>query len=237
MNTTLLFKTPAVLVLCTALSACLGGSGSSTSSTSGGGASSAGSSGGSSKGSSGGSTKGGSLSDYQSRFDAANGQVPTQTAITGKASYSGEVSVRTGANASDDQEAVIGDLAMNIDFDSNVARPIEATVSNLSGEVNGVQTDIGGELSTNNAPSGVNAISTTNVTIMGEQNTFTGMSTELRGKLTDPNGALSGDAIMTMQGDFKGNDGASVSGATAVSIKPETGSDILTGGTFYADKD
>ncbi|MEP5153536.1 hypothetical protein [Planktotalea sp.] len=241
------FFLPATLAMSTMLMGCISNpsvtgttssSGGTPAATSGGGTTSGGStSGGTSGGTGGGTGGGGSLSAYETAFNAANGQLPTQTAITGNATYSGQVNVLTGANAADQNESVTGDLAMTIDFTPNVARPISSTVNNIAGEVNGVQTNIAGTLSTANAPNGVNAISTTNLNIAGQPTTFTGLSTELRGTLTDPTDTLSGNTIMTMQGDFKGADGASVTGSTGVSITPANNPTIITGGTFYADKD
>jgi hypothetical protein len=181
-------------------------------------------------------TGGGSLSAYETAFNAANGQLPTLTPITGNATYTGEVNILTNANTGNAQESVTGDLAMAIDFGPNVARPINATVNNIAGKVNGVQTSIAGELSTANAPTGVNAITTSVVNVAGQPTTLTGMSTELQGTLNDPTSTLSGDALMTLQGSFRGNDGAAVSGASAVAIRPNGAPNIITGGTFYANK-
>ena len=69
---------------------------------------------------------------------------------------------------------------------------------------------------------------------MQGQSTVTGMSVGLEGTLTDANSVLSGDALMTLQGNFVGTDGAAVFGAAGVIIRPTTGANIITGGTYYA---
>ena len=99
-------------------------------------------------------------SNFDTEFMAVQGLLPTQTPIIGSASYLGEVAVLTNANAGNADERVVGDLTMIIDFDAT-SDPITATVDNLEGEVNGVQTTIGGALSTAHATNQVNAISAT----------------------------------------------------------------------------
>ena len=213
-----------VLFACGFLAGCFGSSGgSSTGAAAGGGA--------------GGGGGGGSLTAYETAFNTAsqtNG--PTQTRLTGTANYTGQVSVRTNANAANTDEAVVGDLDMAINFDAN-SDPINATVDNLQGEIDGAQTAIAGTLSTANATNQVNAISATQVNIPGQgASTITGLSVGLEGTLSDPSGTLSGDTLMTLQGNFVGANGASVFGANAVAIRPNTGPDIITGGTFYSNR-
>jgi hypothetical protein len=178
------------------------------------------------------------LTAYETAFNAASQtQVATQTRLTGTANYTGQVSVRTNANSANTDEAVVGDLDMAINFDAN-SNPINATVDNLQGEVDGTQTTIAGTLSTANATNQVNAISATDLNIPGQGTaTITGLSVGLEGTLSDPSGTLSGDALMTLQGNFVGANGASVFGANAVGIRPNTGADIITGGTFYGNRD
>jgi len=184
----------------------------------------------------GGGSGGNAVTSYDTAFSAVQMTPPTQTALNGVAVYTGEVSVRTDANSSLMDERVFGDLAMTVDFDA-ANDPITATVNNIAGEINGVQTSIGGELSTANANNQVNAITATTINVPGQgQSTVTGMSLGLEGTLTDPTGTLSGDALMTLQGNFVGNDGAGVFGASAVAIRPSSGPDFITGGTFYAEK-
>ena len=198
-------KVGAALVCCAGLAGCLGGG-------SGGGGGTAG----------GGAATGSSLSSFSSKFNQISGQQATLTALTGTASYTGEVSVRTQANSQNADEAVVGDLDMDINFDAN-ASPITATASNFSGEVNGVQTDITGSLSTANAQNQVNAISATNTGV----GTITGLSVGLEGTLSDPTGTLTGDALLTLQGTFRGNNGASINGASGAIIRPSSGPEVL----------
>lgn len=228
----------AVLISCAFLAGC-SGSGSGTASGGGGGASAGGgSAGGGSAGGGGGSAGGGSLAAYQASFDTASQTAgPTQTRLTGTANYTGQVSVRTNANAANADEAVVGDLDMAINFDAN-SDPIDASVDNLQGEIDGTQTTISGTLSTANATNQVNAISATNVNIPGQGPvTITGISVGLEGTLSDPTGTLSGEALMTLQGNFVGTNGASVFGANGVGIRPSSGANIITGGTFYGNQD
>lgn len=221
------------LFACGFLAGCSGSSGSVV----GGGGAGGGAGGGGGGGGAGGSGSG-SLAAYQTAFDAAsqtNG--PTQTRLTGTANYIGQVSVRTNANSANAEEAVVGDLDMGINFDAN-SNPITATVDNLQGEVDGTQTAIAGTLSTANATNQVNAISATDVNIPGQgTSTITGLSVGLEGTLSDPSGTLSGDALMTLQGNFVGTNGASVFGANSVAIRPTSGADLITGGTFYGNRD
>lgn len=245
-----------VLLACLSLSACFGsssgsgasggaGTGGAGSGGSGSGGSGSGGSGGGSGGSgsgSGGAGSGGSAgggSTFQSSFDAANLQPPTQTALSGSADYTGEISVRTNANAADADEVLIGDLDMNVNFNAGATRPITASATNFAGEIDGTAVTATGTLSTANAPNGVNAVSTTNLNIPGAgATTFTGLSTELRGTLSEPTDNLSGAVIMTLQGDMRGTNGAAVAGANGVSIEPTGGgASIITGGTWYADRD
>ena len=111
---------------------------------------------------------GGSLSNV-SEF-RVNGTQATLTRLSGTASYTGQVSIRTDPNVMD-SDTVEGDLNMNINFDAG-ANPISATATNFSGVVNGQQTNINGTLSTANAQNQVNAISSTNTGV----GTLTGMS-------------------------------------------------------------
>ncbi|WP_147124308.1 hypothetical protein [Shimia ponticola] len=208
-------KTGVAVLCCAALAGCLGGGGS-------------GGSGNGAGGSGGGG--GGSLSNYEREFNRVNGTQATLTRLSGTASYTGQVSIRTDPNVQD-SDTVEGDLNMDINFDAG-ANPISATATNFSGVVNGQQTDITGTLSTANAQNQVNAITATNTGV----GIVTGMSVGLEGTLSDPNGSLSGDALMTLQGNFRGNNGAGVSGAAAVAIDPSSGPAVITGGTFYADR-
>ena len=176
-------------------------------------------------------------SAFDKAFQAAQGQLATQTPLTGSASYKGQVSVRTTANAADTDESVYGDLAMTVNFAPNQARPISATVDNISGNINGQATDVAGSLSTANAPTQINAVTATNVNIpIQGQITSTGLSVGMEGKLTDPTGTLSGDALMILQGTMVGTNGASTFGSNSVVIKPASGANVITGGTFYANK-
>lgn len=221
-----------VLLACLSLSAC---SGSSSGSGTGGGGTGGGGTGGGGTG--GGGAGGGGT--FQSSFDAANLQPPTQTALSGSADYTGQISVRTNANAADTDEVLIGDLDMNVNFNAGATRPITASATNFAGEIDGTAVTATGTLSTANAPNGVNAVSTTNLNIPGVgATTFTGLSTELRGTLSEPTDNLSGDVVMTLQGDMRGTNGASAVGANGVSIEPTGGgAAIITGGTWYADRD
>ena len=116
--------------------------------------------------------------------------------------------------------------------------PSNSKVHTRQGEGAGKQTTIAGTLSTANATNQVNAISATDLNIPGQGTaTITGLSVGLEGTLSDPSGTLSGDALMTLQGNFVGANGASVFGANAVGIRPNTGADIITGGTFYGNRD
>lgn len=219
-----------VLVACGFLAGCFGNGSSSTSAGAGGGAGS----GGGGAGSGGG---GGSLTAYETAFNAASQtHGPTQTRLTNTATYSGQVKVLTGLNVGNADEAVVGDLEMAINFDAN-SNPITATVDNLEGEVDGTQTTVAGTLSTANATNQINTITESQVNIPGQgASTFTGMSVGLEGTLSDPTGNLSGEALMTMQGNFVGPDGESVFGANSVGIRPTTGPDIIVGGTFYGNR-
>lgn len=220
-------KVSVLFITCVSLSACFGSSGSSTSTG-------AGSGGGT--GSGGGS--GGSGNTFTTGFDTVNLLPPTQTALSGSADYTGEVSIRTNANAANTDEVLVGDLDMNVNFNPNTARPITATAGNFAGEIDGTQVTATGTLSTANAPSGVNAVSTTAVNIPGQgAATFTGLSVELRGTLAEPTDNLTGDVVMTMQGDMRGTDGAAAAGAAGVSVQPASGPAIITGGTWYMNKD
>lgn len=185
-------------------------------------------------GTGGGSGGGGSVADFDTNFEQIQMTAPTTTALAGTATYNGEVSVRTNANSSLMDERVFGDLAMTINFNAG-SDPISATVSNIAGEINGVQTSVAGELSTAGANQ-VNAVTATNINLPTGTSTVTGMSVGLEGTLTDPTGTLSGDALMTLQGNFVGNDGAGVFGASSVAIRPNSGPDFISGGTFYAEK-
>ena len=185
----------------------------------------------------GGANGGNSVLDYDTAFESVQLTQVTQTPLTGTADYSGQVSIRTNANSNLMDERVFGDLAMSIDF-SAANNPITATVNNIAGEINGVQTSIGGELSTANANNQVNAISDTTINVPGQgSSTVTGMSVGLEGTLSDPSSTLSGEALMTLQGNFVGNDGAAVFGASSLAVRPNSGPDVITGGTYYAEKD
>ncbi len=213
-------RTISSVCMCTVLAGCLG-------STGGGGAGGGG----------GGGGGGGSLSAYETAFNSASQtNQPTQTAITGTASYTGQVKVLTNANAADAKEAIVGDLNMTINFDSN-NRPVDATVNNFAGEVNGVQTSVAGSLTTANAPTQINTItaSVVNLPVIGPVTT-TGLSVGMEGALSDPTGTLTGDALMILQGTFVGANGASVFGSNSVIIDPATGANIITGGTFYSNR-
>ncbi len=227
------FKIVIVGLVCTSLSACFGSS--SGSGTSGAGA---GSGGGAGAGSGGGSGGSGGTTDFDTNFEAAQLKGPTRTALQGSADYTGQVRILTGANAGNADEALVGDLDMNINFDGG-SRPISATASNFAGEVDGTAVTSTGTLSTANAPSGVNAVTTSTVNIPGQGAAeFTGLSVELRGDLSESTGAMSGATLMTMQGNMVGDDGESAFGAAGVSIEPSSGgAAIITGGTWYADKD
>lgn len=208
-------KIAAVTVACTSLSACFG---SSTSGVAGVGGV-AGS------------------SDYDTNFAAAQGKLATTTALTGSADYKGEIEILTGLNQGNADESVIGDLEMNVNFDGG-SRPITATASGFEGEVNGTQVTVDGTLSTANAPNGINAVTATTVEVPVVGSVVsTGLSVQLEGSLSEETEQLTGDAQLTLQGTFVGTEGASVFGSAAGIIDPATGPNVITGGTWYADKD
>ena len=142
----------------------------------------------------------------------------------------------TLANSADATEALVGDLDMNVNFGSGVANPVTATAGNFSGNVNGVATTVTGTLSTANAiTNDVNSVSTTTNAAVG---TITSATATLRGTVSDPTGALSGDARMILNGNFKEAGGAKLSGGHQTTIFPTGGgTSIATGGSLYADKD
>lgn len=185
----------------------------------------------------GGTPTGGTTS--QAAFDAKSQSyiflVPTSTPLSGSADYTGEISVLTQANTADPTEAVVGDLDMSVNFGSGVTNPVTATVGNFSGNVNGASTTVSGTLSTANAiANDVNLVTATST----GAGTITGATATLRGTITDPSGALSGDARMILNGNFKEADGAKMSGGHQTTIFPTGGgTSIATGGSLYADKD
>lgn len=176
-------------------------------------------------------------SNFQTNFDAAAGTLATTTELTGSADYTGEVRILTGLNAGDASEALIGDLDMNVNFDAN-SRPVTATASGFAGEINGTQVTVDGTLSTDNAPNGINDISATNVTVPVQgQITLTAVSVEMQGSLSESTNQISGDALLTLQGQFRGDNGASVLGAAGVIYDPTNGPRTITGGDWYANRD
>jgi len=216
-----------------------GGSSTGGGATTGGTTGSSTTGGGTTGGATGGGTTGGGSTSTQAAFDATSQSyiflLPTSQPITGTASYTGEISVLTLANTADPTEAVVGDLDMNVNFGSGVVNPVTATAGNFSGNVDGQATTVIGTLSTANAIAGdINQV-TAQSTVAG---TITGATAILRGTVSDPSGALSGDARMILNAGFKEADGAKLSGGHQTTIFPTGGgTTIATAGSLYADKD
>lgn len=163
----------------------------------------------------------------------------TQTPITGTATYKGEVSMLTLANANDSAEALVGDLDMAVDFGAGVTNPVTATAGNFAGKVNGVDTTVMGTLSTANAiANDVNSVTANVSNLPGVgQVTLTGVTATLRGDVTDPTGQLAGSARMILNGNLKEANGAKLSGGHQTTIFPTDGStSIATSGSIWADK-
>lgn len=233
-----------ILGLATMLSGCLGsnggggdtpGAGTPGGGTPGGGTPGGGTPGGGTPGAGtpgGGTPGGGAMTPTQ--FDAKNIEyifLPSTTQpLTGTADYAGRVSVLTLANDADATEAVYGDLNMSVDFGTGVTNPITGTVGNFAGKVGGVDTVIGGTLSTANALSNDSNSVTTVSSLTSATATF-------RGAVSDPTGALTGDARMILNGNFKEDGGAKLSGGHQTTILPsDGGTSIATSGSMFADR-
>ncbi|MEM1301688.1 MAG: hypothetical protein AAGH17_03815 [Pseudomonadota bacterium] len=209
-------KVSAALICCASLAGCLG-LGPSNNGGGGGGAA---------------ATTTSSLAQFDSKFNEVSGLPATLTKLTGTAEYTGKVSIRTDPNAPPtSSDVVVGDLDMDIDFDNGTS-PITATATNFNGSVNGQDVTIDGTLSTANAQNQVNAVTSTNTGV----GTVTGISVGLEGALSDPNSTLTGDALMTLQGTFRGDNGAAINGASGLVVRPSSGPNVVTGGQFYAER-
>ncbi|MDF1727008.1 MAG: hypothetical protein P1U53_04570 [Sulfitobacter sp.] len=213
----------------------LAGGGATGGGATGGGSTGGGATGGGATG--GGATGGGTPQLTPAEFDAKvldyTFRVPTSTPLSGTAGYTGRISLLTLANTIDPTEAVHGDLNLNVDFDSTTATPVTGTAGNFAGQINGVDRTVTGTLDTANAIAGdVNSVDV-NVTGAG---TLTSVTTFMRGDLSDPDGALTGSARMILNGNLKEANGAIMAGGHQTTITPTTGSNIGTGGSFYADR-
>jgi hypothetical protein len=234
----------AVLSLAGCMGGTNGGASSSTPATggsgagagTGGGASSGGGTGG---GATGGGTGGGGAamtsSAYTTKLLEYTFLSPTQTPVSGSASYTGKVQVLTLANQADPTESIFGDVNMAVDFAPGAVKPVSGTVGNFAGQVGGVDVVVAGTLSTANAaqndPNFVSAQfnQPTGVTLTSVTGTFAG-------DLTDPQSALSGSATMIISGNLKEAGGQKLAGGNSVSINSPNAPFIATSGGFYADK-
>ena len=84
--------------------------------------------------------------NFLDAFNASQAKLTTTTPLTGNADYTGQVEVHTTQSTTDADNVVYGDVAMSVDFDG-AATPIVASVTNFEGRIGGVDTKVGGTLS------------------------------------------------------------------------------------------
>lgn len=198
------------IVMCTAVSGCFGTTGTTT------------------------TTPG--ASTYSTAYAAAQGQIQTQTPLTGTASYSGRthIDLPDANNAGQNNGYLEGDLDLTIDFDA-ANNPISGTASNFTGELDGAATSATGTLTTA-ASSGVNAISatTTILPVIGSITT-TGLIAGLNGDLTDVGSGTTSNVELGLIGTFTGNNGSGAFGAASAVVQTAGQANVITSGTFYLD--
>jgi hypothetical protein len=174
---------------------------------------------------------------YQENFDRVSGVMLSTTALTGTANYSGQVNILTNQNPDDNMESVTGDLDMTVNFDG-AARPIEATAGNFAGRVGGQDVTIEGTLSTAGVTSGPNdvPVNVVSVPVAGQPDIIqTGLAVTMEGTLSESTSQLSGDAQLTLLGNFT-TEGRGAFGTAGLGLEPSEGPDLITGGTFWADR-
>lgn len=153
-----------------------------------------------------------------------------------------------------DDNTVIGDLVMTVDFASGATNPITATANNFAGTVGGTAVTVGGELTT--AAHIANATGTPNNTVatstspnpLGGTITATQVSATLSGTLTDTSGVsgLAGDVNASILAPTSGpvptgaslasDDPRAIRGPFSVSIQPNGGALATTTGTFVVTR-
>ena len=166
----------------------------------------------------------------------------TTTQLTGTANYKGDVLVDTIAN-SDPGDYLVGDLDIDMNFDQKTNNPMSGTATNFRGQLGGQDIALNGTLSTSDPLNGspVNEIGENSFAVPapGSGTVFqTGMSLSMAGTITDPSGNPdnSGDALMTLQGTFRGPDGQLVHGAAGGLFEPDSGGVVNLGGQFQLDR-
>ena len=138
--------------------------------------------------------------------------------------------MHTTQSTTDADNVVYGDVAMRVDFDG-AATPIVASATNFEGRIGGVNTKVGGTLSSVGS-NGVNQV----LALPAGAVTATSIAVQLDGTLSDPTGTLTGDARMAISGSTKDN-GNSIVGANSLIISETNGTrKINTGGRFYVDQ-
>lgn len=168
--------------------------------------------------------------NFLDAFNASQAKLTTTTPLTGNADYTGQVEVHTTQSTTDADNVVYGDVAMSVDFDG-AATPIVASVTNFEGRIGGVNTKVGGTLSSVGS-NGVNQV----LALPAGAVTATSIAVQLDGTLSDPTGTLTSDARMAISGSTKDN-GNSIVGANSLIISETNGTrKINTGGRFYVDQ-
>jgi hypothetical protein len=199
-----------------------------------GGGSSGGSGGGAGGGAGGGS--GAALdTNFDTAFNAAINQGPTQTPITGTASYVGELNLRTVDATGAENGFAVGDLALAVDFDAS-SNPISGTATNFRGVRDGTDITIGGTLDTANSTSINEVTDLTTPLPTGGSITITNMNVSLRGDLTDDEFGNTYNAEATLNGPFMGSNGAASAGAAGVLTNSVGTNGIVAGGQYYVNK-
>lgn len=196
---------------------------------------------------------------FDDDFNALGNRPVTTQPVTGTANYVGEMAILApntasagGTRVTNDDNTVIGDLEMTVDFAPGATNPVTGTAKNFAGKVGGQDVALDGELTTANHIDTAGTINNTvaTATAAGPTGTLTttSVSASFQGTLTDasnPSG-LAGDVTASILAPTLGpvptgasiasGDAQAMRGPVQVFIDPTTGMSVTTAGSFYVIK-
>lgn len=219
--------------------------------------------GGAAGGGAGGGGGGGGGSATAAAYDAAHKSVldlaPTTQRISGTASYAGEMAILApGSRPADgrvtnDDNTVIADLTMDVNFDDGATNPVTARASGFRGKIGGAEITASGEITTaafiaDGGDAALNAVntSTSSAPVVGDL-TSTSVIATMRGNVTGSAGgesltgrmdaALLGTVVGPIGAVGGGGNATGIHGPVNVVVTPDGGTAETTGGTFYVNRD
>lgn len=202
------------------------------------------------------SSGGSSPSSFDSAHSALSNRLPTTATVSGTASFVGQMAILAPGTApapgrvTNDDNTIIGDMQMTVNFDPGVTNPVTGSATNFEGTLGGNPASYSGTLTTqnhiNNSNSPNNGVATSSAPGPLGTVTTTSVSATMDGTLTATSGATTFDGdvsagftapVLAPAGAVNSGDASAIRGGVSVFVRPSSGgTSQSTAGTFVVER-